>query len=270
MTHLSHGGIFRLLMIECDQLKELQDFVDVIGSGSKRYEFVILGESLRQGEEVGRKALGPGELLDFIQFKYQQSKKRIAKIRRESDPIAQVSINIRPAFISKSKVFIPFHDDLFLTMVYTEYSQKPGAFTITFPFSRRNMKEEDKETIIEPLIQFYVDYVSDLIPKLDPKHCWISEIDEYLPKIEKDVDVSPPINIIFWANYFSREYAGDDFSKLLLNAPSGKSSEKENGIWYQLHNDFEIVDNELMVEIINETNKYFSTYGIEYVFWRKA
>jgi hypothetical protein len=270
MANLSRGGIFRLVMFNCKALDTHDVFTDVVRSISNKYGHVILGESMRQGDEVGRMGLESENLLNLVESNYRKSKNRISRINRPGDPVAQVSVNVRPAFVSTSADFTSFYDDLFMTMVYTEYAQRGATFSITLPYSRRNISEQNMVRVIEPLMQFYVNALGDFTPTLDPTHCWISEIDEQIPKITREPKGVPPINIIFWGNYFSNEDITKEFSNFILSAPVGISRDEKGGVWYQLHQDFMTIDQDLSVEIIDKADDYFSKIGIEYVFWRKV
>jgi hypothetical protein len=256
-------------MFDCKALEGLNDFTDVLRLTSDKYGHVILGESMARGDEVGRMKLDSENFSDLVESGYRKSRKRISKIHRPGDPVAQVSVNIRPAFISTSADFVSFDEDLFMTVIYTEYAQRAATFSMTFPYSRSNNTEQDMINVIEPLMQFYVSFSRDLTSIFDPTHSWISEIDEYIPKIVREPKVNSPVNIIFWSNFFSNENNTEEFFHSILNAPVGISRDENGGVWFQLHQNFLTVDRELTVEIINEVSDYFSRFGIEHVLWRK-
>ena len=178
------------------------------------------------------------------------------------------SLKFRAPFISKSKDFVRFFDDRFFTMNYSEYSDKPGAFSLSIPFGRFTQKTSNRDfELIESIMQFYVEITKELVHTLKPVYAWISEIDEYIPKIRRETQEGNLINVLFWSNFFSNKEFSPGFIHFIEQSTVGFSIISDHGIWYQLSEKFLSTDRKSMQHIVEEAYQYFSTKGIGHIIW---
>jgi hypothetical protein len=120
----------------------------------------------------------------------------------------------------------------------------------------------------ESLMQLYVAMSRTLITLLAPDYVWISEKDENQTSITGSQVLAHQLEVVYWANYFGPNYLAPEIENGFLNAPVGIAKRLEGGIWYQLHEYFEVLDTELARQIEDKATSYFkSIFNLDSVQW---
>lgn len=122
------------------------------------------------------------------------------------------------------------------------------------------------------VMNLYLDLAHYFIGQLSPEYVWLAADDDkyQTSAVPWGINViNKQIKVIFWANYFGPGYLSADDIDIFLKAPIGILRPFDNGFWYQLHENFQALSDEEMLDIEDKAMNYFSKYfKLELVQWR--
>ncbi|MCL4264507.1 MAG: hypothetical protein KJ069_14885 [Anaerolineae bacterium] len=119
----------------------------------------------------------------------------------------------------------------------------------------------------EKIVQIYVQIAQTLIPMLSPDHVWIAEDDDYAVNLRPKDILARHLKVIYWANYLSPDFVSEATKSLYLKSPVGICRPLADGIWYQLHEQFDTLSSQKIKQIEEEALRYFNRLNIERVQW---
>jgi|GEM_PF-6403210 len=271
MPIISPGGYFRLEIHHCQKWLTLPDLIMALEYIQNDFNLITLQ---RGPSEIGP-IIAPQDLATYCEANYNLNADWDNQNFDPLSPQGELYIAFRPSFFESTASQTK---KLHLNMHARKYGDAYNFIEIYIRLDRRTDYFAVDQTIYpnstliygEKVMQLYSVIGQRLIELLAPDYLWMAEDDFDAPLdflYGRDI-LARRLETIFWINYFEPSYLTPEAESLFLNAPVGIVKHMADGIWYQLHEEFETVPWQEAERIEEQVKFHFSSLNLDRVQWR--